>query len=166
MTARVAVVGAAGYIGGDLIRILLGHPQVELAAATSRRLAGRRVDGAHPNLRGLTDLTFLDPDRLGRYDVLFTALPHRESMRDPLRWAGLADLWIDLAGDFRLRDPAVFAAYYGVEHATRTRSRGSPPACPSCTARSWPPARTGSACPAAWPPPRSWPCTLRPPKAC
>lgn len=116
MVTRVAVVGGAGYIGGDLIRILLGHPEVELVAATSRSLAGRRVDGAHPNLRGLTDLAFVEPERLSRCDVLFTAVPHRESMGQLSRFAGLTDLLIDLSGDFRLRDPEVFAAYYGAAH--------------------------------------------------
>ncbi len=127
---RVAVVGGAGYIGGDLVRILLAHPEVELVAVTSRSLAGRRVDGAHPNLRGLTDLTFTDPGRLDRCDVLFTAVPHRESMGQLGRFAALADLLIDLSGDFRLRDPAVYAAYYGVEHTAPEEIAGFTPGLP------------------------------------
>jgi len=112
-----AVVGASGYIGGELLRILLGHPRVEVAAATSDRFGGRRIDGRHPNLRGLTDLAFLPVDRLGSYDVLFLAAPHRETMHrmpDFLRRAGCV---IDLSADFRLRDPDAYAKYYGVPHA-------------------------------------------------
>ncbi|HEX6470914.1 MAG TPA: N-acetyl-gamma-glutamyl-phosphate reductase [Streptosporangiaceae bacterium] len=114
---EAAVVGASGYIGGELLRILLGHPRVRVAAATSGRFAGRRVDGRHPNLRGRTDLTFLPLDRLGDHDVLFLATPHRETMLgmpDFLRRAGCV---IDLSADFRLRDPDVYARYYGVPHA-------------------------------------------------
>jgi N-acetyl-gamma-glutamyl-phosphate/LysW-gamma-L-alpha-aminoadipyl-6-phosphate reductase len=113
---RAAVVGAAGYIGGELLRLLVGHPEVELAAATSTRLAGRRVDGSHPNLRGLTDLTFMEPGALGEYDVLFLAVPHRESMSTLAHHAAMAKLLIDLSGDFRLADPATYERYYGVPH--------------------------------------------------
>jgi LysW-gamma-L-alpha-aminoadipyl-6-phosphate/LysW-L-glutamyl-5-phosphate reductase len=113
---RVAIVGASGYIGGELLRILLGHPLVEVAAATSDRFAGRRVDGRHPNLRGLTDLTFLPVDRLGTYDVLFLAAPHRETMRRIPYFLRRAGCVIDLSADFRLRDPDVYAKYYGVPH--------------------------------------------------
>jgi N-acetyl-gamma-glutamyl-phosphate/LysW-gamma-L-alpha-aminoadipyl-6-phosphate reductase len=112
----VAVVGASGYIGGELLRILLGHPRVEVAAATSDRFSGRRVDGRHPNLRGLTDLAFLPVDRLGTYDVLFLAAPHRETMRRIPYFLRRAERVIDLSADFRLHDPDVYAEYYGVPH--------------------------------------------------
>ncbi|GII62139.1 N-acetyl-gamma-glutamyl-phosphate/N-acetyl-gamma- aminoadipyl-phosphate reductase [Sphaerisporangium krabiense] len=114
--ARVAIVGGAGYIGGELLRLLLGHPEAEVAAVTSTRLAGRRVDGAHPNLRGLTDLTFVDPGSLEEYDALFLATPHTETMGRMTGYAKIATTIFDLSADFRLRDPEVFRRYYGLPH--------------------------------------------------
>jgi N-acetyl-gamma-glutamyl-phosphate/LysW-gamma-L-alpha-aminoadipyl-6-phosphate reductase len=113
---RVTVLGGSGYIGGELTRLLLGHPRVELAAVTSARLAGQRIDTVHPNLRALTDLTFAAPDELGDPDVLMTASPHTTTMTAMPRLIGAAKQVIDLSGDFRLRDPAVFARYYKVPH--------------------------------------------------
>jgi N-acetyl-gamma-glutamyl-phosphate/LysW-gamma-L-alpha-aminoadipyl-6-phosphate reductase len=114
---RVTVVGGSGYIGGELIRLLLGHPRVEIAAITSGRLAGRRVDMTHPNLRKLTNLSFAAPDDLGHPDVLLLASPHGTSMGTMSKLLGQAQHVIDLAGDFRLQDAAVFARYYQVEHS-------------------------------------------------
>ncbi|MDM4784253.1 MULTISPECIES: N-acetyl-gamma-glutamyl-phosphate reductase [unclassified Micromonospora] len=115
---RVAVAGGAGYIGGELVRLLLGHPHVELADVASDSLAGRPVDGQHPNLRGRTDLTFVPYDRLadGGYDVLFMALSHRDTMGRMPKYLELARTVIDLSGDFRLREPAAYERYYGVTH--------------------------------------------------
>jgi len=113
---RVTVAGGSGYIGGELIRLLLAHPHVELAAVTSEHLAGRRVDGAHPNLRGLTDLRFTGDGDFRDPDVLLLAGSHRKTMA---RMPGLLDAAkhvIDLSGDFRLRDPATYARYYETEH--------------------------------------------------
>ncbi|MGH3157615.1 MAG: N-acetyl-gamma-glutamyl-phosphate reductase [Streptosporangiaceae bacterium] len=115
---RVSVAGGAGYLGGELVRLLLGHPMVEIAAVTSARLAGRRVDTAHPNLRGVTGLRFTSPDELAETDVLLLARPHREAMRLMSGLLGLAKQVIDLSGDFRLRDATTFARYYGAPHAT------------------------------------------------
>lgn len=114
---RAGVVGGAGYIGGELLRLLLGHPQVEIAGTTSTRLAGRRVDSAHPNLRGVTDLSFSDPADLGRCDVLFLASPHGRTMGLMAEHMRRATVILDLSADFRLRDTAVFERYYGVPHA-------------------------------------------------
>ncbi|MGP3983810.1 N-acetyl-gamma-glutamyl-phosphate reductase [Streptomyces sp. KR80] len=117
---RIAVAGASGYIGGELLRLLIGHPRVEVVLATSDTFAGRRVDGPHPNLRGRTDLTFAAHDLLpaasGDYDVLFLALPHKRTMQRMAEYLELADTVIDLSGDFRLHDPEVFARYYETDH--------------------------------------------------
>jgi N-acetyl-gamma-glutamyl-phosphate/LysW-gamma-L-alpha-aminoadipyl-6-phosphate reductase len=112
----VAVVGGAGYIGGELLRLVLGHPELQLAASTSRRLAGKRVDGPHPNLRGITDATFIAPDQLADYDVLLLATGHAETMHSMPELLRRASVLIDLSADFRLADPAQFRRYYQAEH--------------------------------------------------
>jgi len=114
---RAAVMGGAGYVGGELIRLLLGHPEAEIVAVTSASLAGQRVETAHPNLRGLTELRFSPTDQLGDPEVLLLAVPHREAMVRVPDLLGQAKHIIDLSGDFRLRDAATFARYYGVPHA-------------------------------------------------
>jgi N-acetyl-gamma-glutamyl-phosphate/LysW-gamma-L-alpha-aminoadipyl-6-phosphate reductase len=114
---RAAIVGAAGYIGGELLRLLLFHEHVEVVQATSDRYAGWPVATIHPNLRGLTQLRFTPRDELGDADVFFLALPHGAAMG----WAGLRDrepaTIVDLSSDFRLREPATYAQTYGREHA-------------------------------------------------
>ncbi|MEV0681645.1 N-acetyl-gamma-glutamyl-phosphate reductase [Actinosynnema sp. NPDC050436] len=111
-----AVVGGAGYIGGELLRILTGHPEVRLVHTTSERMAGRRVDSTHPNLRGRTDLVFRSASELDRYDVVFLASGHRDTMRSLPGVLDRADVLVDLSGDFRLSDPETYRRHYGVEH--------------------------------------------------
>lgn len=113
---RAAVFGAAGYIGGELLRLLLGHPEVELTAAVSSRFPGKRLDSVHPNLRSATDLTFTTPERAEDCDVVFLATPHRSTMDLVRHWVDRTDLLVDLSGDFRLRDTEVYERYYGVPH--------------------------------------------------
>ncbi|MFD0690620.1 N-acetyl-gamma-glutamyl-phosphate reductase [Actinomadura fibrosa] len=113
---RVCVMGAAGYLGGELLRLLLGHPGTEVAQAVSTRFPGRRVDSVHPNLRAQTDLLFSAPDDLAGCDVLMTATPHRATMALLPEARRHARTVIDLSGDFRLPDPAVYERYYGVSH--------------------------------------------------
>lgn len=115
--ARAGILGASGYVGGELLRLLLYHPRVEHVAAVSRRLAGRRVDGPHPNLRGTTDLTFVHPRDLPGCDVLFLAMPHGTAMHQVPELPEAACL-IDLSADFRLSDAQVFERYYGTAHAS------------------------------------------------
>jgi len=114
---RVAVIGADGYVGGELLRLLLCHPRLSVTQATSRRLARRRCDGAHPNLRGQTDLRFCTVEDLEPCDVLLFATPPRTTMTLLPTLAGRAKQVLDLSPDFRIRDPDVYERYYGVPHA-------------------------------------------------
>lgn len=116
MTVRASIVGGSGYGGGEALRLLLGHPQVEVAQVTSRQQAGKFVHSVHPNLRGRTAIKFTTPDQLEKCDVLFLCLPHGAASKDIERYAGLADRLVDLSADFRLRDPAAYKQWYEWEH--------------------------------------------------
>jgi N-acetyl-gamma-glutamyl-phosphate reductase len=116
---RVAVAGASGYMGAELLRLLHVHPEVTLAGVTSDRLSGERLDSAYPHLRGLSDLRFheLDPRWLAEVaDVVFLALPHLESQRavPVLRAAGTKV--IDLSADYRLRNANDYVEWYKAAH--------------------------------------------------
>ncbi|MBK9123839.1 MAG: N-acetyl-gamma-glutamyl-phosphate reductase [Chloroflexi bacterium] len=113
----VGIVGASGYTGGELIRLLLGHPHVDVTQVTSRENAGQFVYAAHPHLRGGTPLRFIHPDALEPCDVLFLCLPHGVASREIDRYAALAPTLIDLSADFRLRDLSLYERVYGGAHA-------------------------------------------------
>jgi len=113
---RASVLGGSGYVGGELLRLLLGHPEVELGQVASRRFAGKRVDSLHPNLRGQTDLRFSPLEALEECDVLLSALPHGSAMRVLPGLLGKAKLTVDLSADFRLRQPATYRRYYDAPH--------------------------------------------------
>jgi N-acetyl-gamma-glutamyl-phosphate reductase common form len=118
---RVAVVGASGYVGGELVRLLAGHPNVTVVAATANEAAGRHIADVHPNLRGL-DLTLRELADVGDADALFLALPNGETMGVVER---LPDRpMIDTSADFRLRDAAEYAEWYRREHACIERVEG------------------------------------------
>ena len=114
---RVSIVGASGYTGGELLRILSSHPNVELVQATSRSHLGEYVYQVHPNLRKRTQLKFTDPEQLEPVDLLFLALPHGQAQHRIEQLAALAPRIVDLSADFRLRDPAVYQEWYGEAHA-------------------------------------------------
>ncbi|RRR69310.1 MAG: N-acetyl-gamma-glutamyl-phosphate reductase [Candidatus Viridilinea halotolerans] len=120
MTLRVSIVGASGYVGGELLRLLLWHPAVQVAQATSGRNAGRYLHQVHPNVRGRAQIQFIHPDRLEACDVLFLALPHGEGATAIERYASLAPTIIDCSADFRLRDPAAYRRWYGADHPNLT----------------------------------------------
>ena len=112
-----SIIGASGYTGGELLRLLLQHPQVRVKQVTSERLVGKFVSGAHPNLRGTTKLKFSSLDELDVCDVLFLCLPHGESMNQFDRFAKLSPKIIDLSADFRLKDPAKYDKWYKKSHS-------------------------------------------------
>ena len=116
---RVAVAGASGYMGAELLRLLLVHPRVTLTGVTSERLAGEPLARVYPHLRGLTELAFHDLDAAWlaeAADVVFLALPHMESQRavPVLRAAGRKV--IDLSADYRLRDAEDYVTWYKAPH--------------------------------------------------
>ena len=113
---KVSIVGASGYAGGELLRLLLAHPQVEVAQATSGSHLGEYVYQQHPNLRKRTGMKFCAPEGLEACDLLFLAMPHGESQKKIDAYASLAPKIVDLAGDFRLRDAALYEQYYGEKH--------------------------------------------------
>jgi N-acetyl-gamma-glutamyl-phosphate/LysW-gamma-L-alpha-aminoadipyl-6-phosphate reductase len=126
----VAVVGASGYIGGELLRLLLGHPEVDLIQATSDTYAGRPLYSVHPNLRHLTSMTFTPHADVGESDVLFLSLPHGETMQRFPDLASRARVVIDLSADFRLRDRAAHTRFYGDGHPCHELSERFVPGLP------------------------------------
>ena len=113
---RAAIVGASGYAGGELLRLLLAHPKVEVTQITSETHAGRYAYFVHPNLRGHTSLRFQRLADLVPCDLLFLALPHGEAMSRIEQIAVQAGRIVDLSADFRLRDAADYAHWYGRPH--------------------------------------------------
>ena len=114
---KVSIVGASGYGGGELLRLLLRHPQVEIHQCTSERFAGKPVTRLHPNLRKQTTLKFCSLADLEQVDLLFTALPHSRCMQRFEEFSSLTDRLIDLSADFRLKDAAAYSRWYGRDHA-------------------------------------------------
>ena len=117
MTTTVSIIGGSGYGGGELLRLLLGHPQVEVKQVTSRSHLGEYVYQVHPNLRKRTTLKFSDPEQVEAVDVLFLALPHGEAQKKIDQYAALAPKIVDLSADFRLKDAATYEKWYGKVHA-------------------------------------------------
>jgi N-acetyl-gamma-glutamyl-phosphate reductase len=112
---KVAIVGASGYTGLELIRILHCHPEVTLTCLTSEQSAGRNISDIFPTLRGRCDLTLenLEPVRVAeKADLIFTALPHKAAMEVVPTFLKLGKQVIDLSADYRLSDPEVYGAWY------------------------------------------------------
>lgn len=117
---RIGIIGGSGYVGSELLRLLLMHPQAEVTMVTSRQSAGEFIFNAHPNLRGMTQLKFVPQDMAElqkNCDLIFTATPHGGSVTlvPKLLEAGLKV--IDMSADFRLKNPADYETYYGWKHA-------------------------------------------------
>jgi LysW-gamma-L-alpha-aminoadipyl-6-phosphate/LysW-L-glutamyl-5-phosphate reductase len=116
---RVGVVGASGYAGGELLRILLRHGKVDLTFATSRKYAGEYLFRVHPNLRGVTEMQFVGNDLSkisSSADLVLTALPHGESMKFIPQLASSGVKIVDLSADFRLKNPSDYETWYGYKH--------------------------------------------------
>jgi N-acetyl-gamma-glutamyl-phosphate reductase len=116
---RVGIVGGTGYTGVELLRLLALHPQAELVQITSRAEAGRRVSDLYGNLRGHFDLAFSEPDvkTLAGCDLVFFATPNGTAMQMVPELLAAGTRVVDLAADFRLRDPDLWAQWYGMAHA-------------------------------------------------
>lgn len=118
MGFTVAVAGASGYAGGELLRLLAAHPQLELTVATAASSAGKPITAVHPHLANLADRTFAETTAasLASAELVFLALPHGQS-------SAIANalpehlLVVDIGADFRLRDSAQWARFYGGTHA-------------------------------------------------
>lgn len=113
---KASIVGASGYGGGELLRLLLQHPQVEVHQCTSERFVGKPVTRLHPNLRKRTNLKFCSIQDLEMVDLIFTALPHTRCMQKFAEFSKLADRIVDLSADFRLKDADIYRQWYGVDH--------------------------------------------------
>ncbi|WP_433207583.1 N-acetyl-gamma-glutamyl-phosphate reductase [Dactylosporangium sp. CS-047395] len=118
MGIRVAVAGASGYAGGELLRLIAGHPHLELAAATGFAQAGSTIGAVHPHVRSFRDVVLAKTEAaaLADADLVFLALPHGESAAIAAQLPDAVKV-VDLGADFRLEDPADWAKYYPGSHA-------------------------------------------------
>ena len=118
MSIKVGVVGAPGFAGIEAVRILLGHPEFELIAATSNEFAGRKISEAYPGFSGVTDLAFSahDDAPLAECNAVFLAVPHTAAIAQAPSLVAAGVAVIDLSADFRLKDPAVYEQWYQVKH--------------------------------------------------
>jgi len=116
---KVGIVGGTGYTGSELLRLLARHPQVSLAAITSRSESGMAVADLFAHLRGRVDLRFTEPDvgRLAECDLVFFATPNGTAMKMVPELLAHDTRVIDLAADFRLKDAALWEHWYGMPHA-------------------------------------------------
>ena len=113
---KASIVGGAGFAGGELIRLLHGHPEVQIGQVASRSRAGKFVHSMNPNLRQQLSLKYCAPAQLTACDVLFLCLPHGEAVESIDRYMELAPRIIDLSADFRLDNPSAYASAYGGSH--------------------------------------------------
>ncbi|MBN1349522.1 N-acetyl-gamma-glutamyl-phosphate reductase [candidate division KSB1 bacterium] len=113
---KASIAGGSGYAGGELLRLLLFHPRIEINQVTSEQFAGKFVYRVHPNLRKVTQLKFSRLAELEPCDVLFLSLPHGTSMKNIEMYKKMAPKIIDLSGDFRLKNPADYEKWYNCRH--------------------------------------------------
>ena len=118
MTVKVAVAGASGYVGGELLRLIASHPELELGAVTANANAGQTIASVHPHLQSFAERILVDTtaENLAGHDVVFLALPHTKSAEVAALLSG-ETIVLDCGADFRLESAADWAKYYGGEHA-------------------------------------------------
>jgi N-acetyl-gamma-glutamyl-phosphate reductase len=115
----IGIIGASGYTGGELMRLLLNHPQAKIELATSRKLVGQKVSATHRHLKDMVDLQFENPDPQeikDRCDVVFVAVPHGTAMGIVPQLLDDKVKVIDLSADYRLKTD-VFEKVYGIKHS-------------------------------------------------
>jgi N-acetyl-gamma-glutamyl-phosphate/LysW-gamma-L-alpha-aminoadipyl-6-phosphate reductase len=113
---KIAIIGGAGYVSGELIRLLINHPFVESLQVVSKSQEGVRFSTVHPHLRGITDQKFISFELLDKYDFLFLALDHGTSMNEIERYQQIGERIIDLSADFRIKDSSKYLIWYHVDH--------------------------------------------------
>lgn len=116
---KVGIMGASGYVGGELLRLLLLHPNVEVTFLTSRQYSGEYIHRVHPNLRGMTKLKFINLNSskiINSCDLLFMAVPHGTSSKSLPKILETGIRVIDTSADFRLKDPIDYPKWYDWEH--------------------------------------------------
>lgn len=118
MTLSVAIAGASGYVGGELMRLVADHPELELKTVTANSNAGERVSSLHPGNRVHADLIFVETtsSNLQGHDIVFLAMPHAKSA-EVASWLSETKMVIDCGADFRLQDADAWKKFYGTEHA-------------------------------------------------
>ncbi|MGB1869197.1 MAG: N-acetyl-gamma-glutamyl-phosphate reductase, partial [Porticoccaceae bacterium] len=116
---KVGIVGATGYTGAELLRLLAGHPNAKVTLITSRTQAGVPVADLYPSLRGVVDLCFSEPvvDSLASCDLVFFATPHGVAQSTVPAILATGTKVIDLSADFRIRDIPLWEQWYGQPHA-------------------------------------------------
>jgi len=113
---KVSIVGASGYTGGEVLRLLLFHPNIEIHQVTSERFFGKYIHKVHPNLRKISTLKFSSIDDLEKCDLLLLCLPHGQAMQKITMFMDKAEKIIDLSADFRLNSPDTYKKWYKDEH--------------------------------------------------
>ena len=113
---RVGILGGSGYVGGELLRLLVRHPHVKVKAVSSQTYKKKTIARVHPNLRGVPLDRFIDPDDFPEVDVLFAALPHGVLMNQIDRLKSIAGKIVDLSADFRLKLAEEYENWYGLVH--------------------------------------------------
>ena len=116
---KVGIVGSSGYAGGEALRILLQHRDVEVSVVTSKKYAGKQVFKVHTNLKGFTDLKYSDKSPLdvaSEVDIMFLAVPHGESVKITPKILEQGTRVVDMSADFRLKNPEDYPKWYGWEH--------------------------------------------------